>query len=487
MAEPPADRPLFIVFGATGDLMRRKLLPALFGLNMEGFHPAGACVLGVARNRELTDQSFRQIALDALGAQSSRKSKKVKDWCRTHLFYQSVGEGKAEDYRRLATRIEKLERSQGLSGNRVLYLALPLFAIQATIEGIQVAGLQQPGKGWTRVVLEKPFGHDLSSARALNDHLHQIFDERQIFRIDHYLGKETVQNLLVFRFSNMLFESIWNRDRVERVEITVAESLGLEGRAQYYEESGALRDMMQNHLTQLLTLIAMEVPVAYEAEPIRNEKVKVLRAIHPARPRDVVRGQYTKGTVDGKSVPGYRQEEGVRPDSRTETFVALKLEVENWRWHGVPFFLRTGKRLGRRVTQILVRFRRPPVAFFQPFVACELASNELLITVQPDEGFDLVFEVKSPGPAVTLRTERMHFRYAEAFASLPDDYQTLLLDVIEGDPTLFVRADEVEESWRIYDLLLKNPPPIQTYSAGSWGPPEALSWMSPPESPLAVP
>jgi glucose-6-phosphate 1-dehydrogenase len=307
--------------------------------------------------------------------------------------------------------------------------------------------------------------------------MHRYFDESQIYRIDHFLGKETVQNLLVFRFANVFFEHLWNRDHIERVEITVAEKVGIEGRANYYDQTGALRDMVQNHLTQLLTLIAMEAPVAFEADSIRNEKAKILRQVAPIHPEDIIFGQYTPGPVDGKDVVGYREEVGVAPDSNTETFVALKLEIANWRWKGVPIFLRTGKRMPERLTQIAIHFHCAPVSIFKPFEStCPLEPNVLTITLQPDEGFDLKFQVKSVGQPVTLTSQRLHFKYSEAFGRLPDAYENLLLDVIIGDQTLFVRYDEVEGAWKNFDLLLQNGIPVKPYPAGTWGPSEALNF-----------
>jgi glucose-6-phosphate 1-dehydrogenase len=318
--------------------------------------------------------------------------------------------------------------------------------------------------------VEKPFGRDLSSARNLNRLLHRYFQERQVYRIDHYLGKETVQNLIVFRFANMIFESVWNRDRIDLVEITVAEDLGVGDRAGYYDSAGALRDMVQSHLTQLLCLTAMEVPASLHADLVRNEKVKVLRSLAPIRPCDVVLGQYSGGTFGGRKVPGYREEPGVRARSRTETFVALRLQVKNWRWQGTRFLLRTGKRLPAKSTQIVVRFRKPPVWFFPHDAPGEVTANRLTITLQPDEGFELGIEVKRPGHPIHLATQRLHFRYSEAFGPLPDSYQALLLDLLRGDQTLFVRADEVEESWRAYDRILRHPPRLHRYASGSWGP-----------------
>jgi glucose-6-phosphate 1-dehydrogenase len=323
-------------------------------------------------------------------------------------------------------------------------------------------------------VIEKPFGHDLPSARELNRLVHRHFGEPQVYRIDHYLGKETVQNLLVFRFANPIFETLWNRDRVAYVQITVAEQVGVEGRAAYYDRAGALRDIVQNHLTQLLTLVAMEVPGALDADQIRNEKVKVLRAVPPIRSGDVVYGQYGTGVTDGLAVPGYRDEPGISPQSSTDTFTALRVEVANWRWHGVPFYLRAGKRLARRLTQIVVTFRRPPVSLFPTLGrAHAITPNALVITIQPDEGFDLRFEVKAPGQAIDLESQRLQFRYAHAFAPLPDAYETLLLDIMRGDQTLFVRSDEAEAAWELYAPILGIRPAITFYPAGSWGPAEA--------------
>ncbi|MGB6231869.1 MAG: glucose-6-phosphate dehydrogenase, partial [Candidatus Acidiferrales bacterium] len=327
--------------------------------------------------------------------------------------------------------------------------------------------------GWVRLVIEKPFGRDLASAQALNKVVHENFEEKQVYRIDHYLGKETVQNLLVFRFANSLFEPQWNRDRIESVEITVAESLGVEHRAGYYEGAGALRDMIQNHLTQLATLTAMEVPEAFRADAIRREKVKVLHSVLPIRLEDVVLGQYAAGEIDGEDVAAYRDEPGVAKDSQTETFVALRLEIENWRWHGVPFFLRTGKRLPKRASQIVVNFRRPPVWIFKPFDGDTIQSNSLVIAIQPDEGFDLYFEIKAPGPGVRIQQSDLRFRYSDLFPPLPEAYETLLLDVLQGDMTLFVSDDWVEASWRLYTPLLENKPKVVPYAAGSWGPAEA--------------
>jgi len=466
-----AERHLFVVLGATGDLMQRKLLPALYRLSDRGDLPAGSGILGVAR-RPLDDAGFRDAAAGWLRAEGVGPEEKVAAFCRESLAYHRLENETAAGFGRLREAIERVERERRLGGNRIFYLALPLEAMGPTLEGLGTAGLNE-STGWTRVVVEKPFGRDLASAEALNGTAHRHFEERQIYRIDHYLGKETVQNLLVFRFANMFVESLWNRETVERVEITVAESLGVEGRAAYYDSAGALRDMIQNHVTQVLTLIAMEPPASRSEEAIRNEKVKVLRSIARISPDDAVRGQYATGTVDGRRVPGYREEPGVAPASSTETYVALRLRIANWRWQGVPFFLRTGKRLPAKASRVVVTFRAPPVPFFQTEDEYEVNPDRISILIQPQEGFELAFEVKVPGREPRVQTHRMKFHYSDVFGALPDGYETLLLDAMLGDTTHFVRADEVEESWRLYEPLLKDPPPLVPYAAGSWGPAEA--------------
>ncbi len=462
---------LFVVLGATGDLMRRKLLPALFQVSADDALRDKVVLLGAAR-APLDDEKFRSLVDDAITDAGVPADDQRRSWADERVHYQRLDPAHGLSFRDLAARVTDLERSHGLPGNRIFYLAVPLDAVDPMVRGLGEAGLGQ-GPGWTRLVVEKPFGRDLPSAETLNRTLHGVFDESQIYRIDHYLGKETVQNLLVFRFANTLFESLWNRDRIDCVEITVAESLGVEERSGYYESAGALRDMVQNHLTQLLTLTAMEVPAVLSPDAVRNEKVKVLQAIAPPGPDNIVLGQYGAGTVDGAAVRGYRQEDGVAPDSTIETYVAMKLEVQNWRWTGVPFLLRTGKRLASKSTRIVVSFRRPPVAFFPTTEPAELRPNTLTITVQPDEGFDLSFEIKSPGHDLIMKTHKMHFRYAEAFGPLADAYQTLLTDLMRGDPTLFVRADEVEAAWRLYTPLLDHRPETEIYPAGSAGPAQA--------------
>lgn len=467
---------VFTIFGATGDLTTRKLLPALYHIMQDQDVAENCYVLGVARSN-WSDERFRNEMRQALQGHGFSESE-LSTWCDERLTYQRVkadGKNDRAEFNTLKQRIEALEAEHDLPGNRVFYLALPPKAFGTTTESLGQAGLNQSA-GWTRLVIEKPFGFDLESAEKLNERIHQYFDERQIYRIDHFLGKETVQNLLAFRFGNAIFESLWNRDRIDRVEITVAEELGVEERAGYYDEAGHLRDMIQNHLTQLFTLIAMEPPAKLEADTIRSEKVKVLQATRPIDPDDVVFGQYSAGTVEDEAVPGYRDEDDVPGDSDTETFVALPLYVDNWRWQGVPFYLRTGKRLPRKLTQIAVHFRCAPVLLFQeavsasPDASCDVHPNVLLITLQPNEGFDLHFEVKAPGSAMKLETQQLHFRYEEAFGPMPEAYETLLLDVITGDQTLFVHSNEVQASWKLYSPLLEADIPLYPYSAGTWGP-----------------
>ncbi len=472
MGDHTVDSHIFVVMGGRGDLMARKLLPALYHLSRQGFLDKRCVVLAVARSGGIDDKAFRGWAREALEKAGIDRDAASDHWCDGCLYYHCIGGETVDDFAALGARIEKIEKQHGLDGNRTFYLALPPGAFPSTIGRLGAAGLNA-SKGWTRIVIEKPFGRDLDSARELNELVHRWFDESQIYRIDHYLGKETVQNLLVFRFANSIFESLWNRDRIDNIQITVGEEIGTEGRAGYYEQAGAVRDMMQNHLAQLLALTAMEVPAAFEADAIRYEKAKVLRSVTEIDPEKVVMGQYAEGTIDGEAVAGYKDGDGVAANSRTETFAAVKLEVANWRWQGVPFYLRTGKRLPRRTTQIIITFRSPPVALFHPFHTTAVHSNVLVITLQPNEGFDLGFEVKAPGEPISLQTQKLDFRYEEAFAPLPDAYETLLLDIMTGDQTLFVRADEVESSWQLFTPLLEKQLPVYTYVAGSWGPEEA--------------
>ncbi|MBM4123472.1 MAG: glucose-6-phosphate dehydrogenase [Nitrospira sp.] len=462
---------VFVILGATGDLTRRKLLPALYRLRSQGVLGDHDLVVGVALP-EMDQKEFRTRAYESLQAGGSHDEKELRRWCDTCLYYQSLKQGSRKDYEALVEYIATLELKHHLPGNRVLYLALPPASLPGTIEGLGEAGVTR-GHGWARIVIEKPFGHDFPSARTLNTLLHRYFDESQVYRIDHYLGKETVQNMLAFRFANPIFESLWNRDKVESVQITVAEDLGVEHRGAYYQNSGAFRDMVQNHLTQLMTVVAMEVPVAFEADAIRNEKLKALHSITPISTQDVVFGQYTSWQIRDHAIPGYREEPGVPADSTTETYVAMKMEIHNWRWQGVPFYLRTGKRLPRKLTQIAVLFREAPTHLFRSLAPGSIRPNMLLITLQPSEGFSLCFSVKSPGRPFQLSPHALHFAYEKAFGPLPEAYETLLSDVLTGDQTLFVSADFTEEAWRLYSPLLKGEGPLNFYTAGTWGPDEA--------------
>jgi len=460
-------RHIFVIFGGTGDLARRKLIPSLWSLITETEIGDGCVVLGVG-SRNMDDDDYRAWTRDAL-LDAGLSDTDLESWPDDNVYFEQLGRD-AESLDDLADRIKAIESEHDLPGNRVFYLAVPPSVFPRTIERLGRAGLDE-SEGWIRLVIEKPFGTDLATAHELNDLVHRWFSEPQVYRIDHYLGKETVQNVLTFRFSNPMFEHLWNRDRVESIEITVAEDLGIAGRAGYYESAGALRDMVQNHLTQVLTLVAMEPPVSFDAEQIRNEKVKVIEAIAPITAGNVVFGQYDAGTIADRPVPAYRDEEGVDSDSQTPTFVGLRLQVDTWRWQGVPFYLRTGKRLPTRLTQIAVTFQKPPLCIFHGARdGCDMAPNVLLITLQPDEGFTLRFSVKAPGEPLTIESQALRFSHDDVYGPLPEAYRALIQDVIEGDQTLFVRADEAEASWRLYDALLAEDHKLHSYAAGTWGP-----------------
>jgi glucose-6-phosphate 1-dehydrogenase len=452
--------------GGTSDLMRRKILPALSALRARDGLSPDTRIVGTGRRRFDNSEYRDWIRHAALEAHAGAGD--LDEWCERCVHYHSVGSG-AQAYEELREVLGDLEAGHGHPANRILYLATPPAAFAPTIKSLGEAGLNTSA-GWTRLVVEKPFGYDLSSAGELDTLIHRYFDEPQVYRIDHFLGKATVQNLLIFRFANPVFESQWHRGSIDNVQITVAEDSGVGGRGGYYDQAGAVRDMVQNHATQLLTLVAMEAPAVFEADAIRDEKVKVLRSIPAIEPSDVVYGQYTSAKVDGSEVVGYRNERNVDPDSRTETFAALKLGIDNWRWQGVPFYVRTGKRLPHKLTQIVITFREPPICFFRRFEDCAFQPNQLLIQLQPDEGFDLRFEVKAPDRPLSLRRQSLRYRYGEVFGELPEAYKTLLQDIVTGDQTLFVRTDEVEQAWRLYTPLLERRGDVEPYRAGSWGP-----------------
>ncbi len=460
-------RHLFVIFGGTGDLARRKLIPSIYDLITETDIGNDCIILGVGSGA-YDDETYRKWARDALGDAGVSEAD-LASWNDDNVHFEQVDRD-APSFDPLRRRIETIEADHNLSGNRAFYLAVPPSSFPSAIERLGRAGLDQ-SPGWTRLVIEKPFGTDLPSAHELNDLVHRWFTESQVYRIDHYLGKETVQNLLAFRFANPMFESVWNRDRVESVEITVAEDLGIGTRAGYYESAGALRDMVQNHLTQVLALVAMEPPISFDAEQIRNEKVKVIEAIAPISSESVVFAQYESGVVGGEPVVAYRDEDGVDPNSQTSTFVGIRLEIDTWRWQGVPFYLRSGKRLPQRLTQVAVTFRRPPLCIFHGHRdGCDIDANVLLITLQPDEGFTLRFNVKAPGEPLTIEPQALRFSHDDVYGQLPEAYRALIQDVVEGDQTLFVRADEAEASWRLYGPILDLDAEIHPYEAGTWGP-----------------
>jgi len=471
-----------VIFGASGDLTSRKLIPALYHLHKEGRMPPSYRVIGFAR-REKTDQLWRDELREDLEQFSRTRPVDEGKWAAfaSNVFYCWGDLQDAAGYERLR-EVLRSQDDERLGRNIVFYLATQPSQFGLTVERLHAAGLlaKDSPAGWQRVVVEKPFGHDLASARKLNAELTQYVHEQQIFRIDHYLGKETVQNILTFRFSNAIFERLWNRDSVDHVQITVSEQQGVGERGGYYEESGALRDMVQNHLLQVLSLTTMEPPVSLDPEAIRDEKVKLLRSIRPLSPDEarqhVVRGQYFSGLLNGQVRPGYRQEPRVDPNSNVETYAALKLFIDNWRWSGVPFFLRTGKRLPQSASEVRIQFRRTPQVLFAAQCGDRLDSNSLTIRLQPDEGITLKFNGKVPGAGVELRPVRMHFSYDTEFgAYTPEAYERLLLEAITGDATLFIRSDEVETAWGIIDPIRQAwaDKPLtnrEFYSAGTWGP-----------------
>jgi glucose-6-phosphate 1-dehydrogenase len=469
---PRSDPCTLVIFGASGDLTRRKLFPALYALAFRRLLPERFGVVGVARTEESTarfvasmKQGVREHGRDPIRREVWDGLARSTRYIATD-FASDVGEDA------VVKALHRLDEQRGTLGNRLYYLAIPPQAFETVVRKI---GERREHGGWTRVIVEKPFGTDLASARELNGLLHRWFAEDEIFRIDHYLGKETVQNMLALRFANGIFEPVWHRSLVDHVQITVAESMGIEGRASFYEQAGAIRDIFQNHLLQLLALTAMEPPIDFSAESVRNEKVKVLRALRTPGPRSVVRGQYGRGVVVGDEVDGYREEEGVAPGSTTETYVAARLHVDNWRWAGTPFYVRAGKRLARRETSIAIQFKRAPHPPFAESAGEGLRPNVLLVKIQPDEGVSLAVGAKVPGAGMTIRTVHMDFLYGGAFRTgLPEAYERLVLDAMLGDATLFTREDEVEEQWKLVDGIVagwqRDRPSFPNYAAGSWGP-----------------
>ncbi len=477
--EIPSEPCAIVMFGASGDLARRKLLPALYDLARHSCLATRFRLLGFARTA-MSDDDFRREAGEFLPAadKTGAPAEKFQDFLE-HLQYFSGNYDDPEAFRRLKTRLEEMDNEHQLGGNRLFYLATPPEVYPRVVKLLGDAGLARPKseKSWTRVIIEKPFGRDGATAQALNREVLGVFEESQVYRIDHYLGKETVQNMLVFRFGNGIFEPLWNRNYIDSVQITAAESLGVERRAAFYETAGALRDMIQSHVLQITSLVSMEAPARFDATAVRNEKIKVLQSIRPFTPetiwKTVVRGQYGPGRIDDKAVPGYRQEPGVKPESTTETYVALKLHVDNWRWSGVPFYLRSGKRLARPGTEVAIQFKQAPHMVFR---GENVDSNTLMLNIQPDEGISLSFGAKSPGSQMHIRPVTMDFQYRQAFGGVTRDaYATLINDCIRGDATLFDRADSVEAAWSLVDPILQawqgaSAPPFPNYPAGSDGP-----------------
>jgi glucose-6-phosphate 1-dehydrogenase len=477
---PQAGSALLVIFGASGDLTRRKLIPALYDLTCVGCVPRKFEVLGVGRTA-MTNEEFRgrmrQGATDSGGIRNLER----EQWANfeKRLFYLNGDPGDTGFYRQMAAKLEEMQQA-GSSTNHLFYVSTPASVAGPIIEGLGSAGLNHNDRGWSRIVLEKPFGRDLESARQLNQTVLRTFDEKNVYRIDHYLGKETVQNILVFRFGNSLFEPVWNRNYVDYVEITAAETVGVENRASFYEETGALRDMVANHMLQLVALTAMEPPIAFDADAVREQKVQVFRSIRPMTVEEVarrtVRGQYGQGQIEGRTAPGYRQEPGVRDNSSTETYVALEFYIDNWRWASVPFFVRTGKRLARRMTEISVHFKRTPQALFARTPNEEIDPNVITLGIQPDEGITVKFGAKKPSSQMEMAPVEAEFSYRGAFGSaIPEAYTTLLLDAMRGDATLFTRGDEVEAEWRIITPIEEAwaqlpPPAFPNYAVGSSGP-----------------
>ncbi|WP_348267995.1 glucose-6-phosphate dehydrogenase [Edaphobacter paludis] len=483
--ERTPDPCVVVIFGASGDLTKRKLLPALYHLEQANLLPKDFAVVGVAR-RPLEDSFAADMKEGIVAGGGVEESDPKLDPFVDKIQYHAMNFDDASGYDALNKLLAEIDKQFGTCGNRLFYLATAPEYFSDIINFLGQHGMSKPcvgpssdgKKNWVRTIIEKPFGHDLDSAKALNDEVNKVFDEDQIFRIDHYLGKETVQNILVFRFANGIFENVWNRNYIDHVEITAAESIGIEGRGPFYETAGALRDVVQNHVMELLSFVTMEPPVSFEASAVRAEKVKVWRAIQPIHPADTVRGQYGPGTVDGKPVIGYRQEDRVHPRSQTETYAALRLEIENWRWAGVPFYIRAGKRLAKRVTEITIQFKKPPLLLFKgkDGSKADVQPNIISMRIQPDEGITLRFGAKVPGQGMNISPVNMDFNYAESFGkSSANGYERLLLDAMLGDGTLFAHRDGVEATWALITPILKAwaEKPVKdfpNYAAGTWGP-----------------
>jgi glucose-6-phosphate 1-dehydrogenase len=473
----------FVLFGATGDLTRRKIMPGLFSLSSQGLLPKNFVIVAFAR-RDKNDEAYRQELREHMKQFAPKLPSDGPEWDKfaRNVYYVRSDFDDADGYKRLADRLTELDRANDLGGNHLFYLATPPDNFSQIIENLGKAGLNRPRResGWSRLIIEKPFGADLESAKQLNTELNSVFHENQVYRIDHYLGKEAVQNILVLRFANQIFEPLWNQKYIDNIQITVAETLGVEGRGGYFEQSGITRDIVQNHALQVLTLIAMEAPASLAADDIRDEKVKVLKSVRHFSPEDValwtVRGQYGPGMVDGKDVPGYRQEEGVNPRSETETFAAFKFQINNWRWSGVPFYVQAGKRMPQRMTEVKIQFKAVPDVLFAKMPNIQIKPNILSLRIQPDEGASLEIGSKVPGPEMRVSPVRMDFKYGAAFhAPIRDAYERLILDAIRGDAALFARNDEVELAWALITPILEawrdlSCPLFPNYAAGTWGP-----------------
>jgi glucose-6-phosphate 1-dehydrogenase len=485
---PSSDEPFtLVIFGASGDLTNRKLIPALWSLYAARTLPEPFVIIGTGRT-EMTDEAFRDKMREGVKEFARLKIPNDNVWSRfaSSLVYVPGDPNDAELYARLRAALEDVARRHGGPVNRLYYLSTPPSLYDDITRQLGKAGLAEEQGGWTRIVVEKPFGHDLRSAQELNQLVTSVFREEQVYRIDHYLGKETVQNILALRFANGILEPLWNRNHVAEVQFTVAETVGVEGRGGYYEESGALRDMIQNHLLQVACLVAMEPPVTFDAQAVRDEKSKVMQAIRPIDPDHVdqvaLRAQYSAGFVDGRQVPGYLQERGVKPDSTTETYAALRLQIDSWRWAGVPFYLQTGKRMAKRVSEIVIRFHRTPHMIFRRGTV-SVDPNLLVIRIQPDEGISLIVDAKQPGPDLKISPVTLAFKYHDVFGGEPPEaYERLLLDAIHGDPTLYSRGDWIEQAWQLTQPVLdhwtRTPGPLPQYEAGSWGPAEADAFIA---------